>query len=295
MKTLTKKRLFIAKHWDFLVVDLLAFILGYYVSFLFRRSLNIRFINQNFLLTYGIVATCSFLFVEILTENLNRIMTRGLIKEIQTVVGQITLTWTVYLSVLFMMHTIHALSRILTIVTYLVCIVFLLVFRNIWKMICRFSKLSDSVIPGLLIVTEASRAQTVLNRLMPGELSKQYEIQAVVMNEEGEADYNDWYPHEIGLDKVDHYIGQRRLQYAYVELDNRDEEEAVIGKLLGAGIIVHRSLGDSVLRYADQSIGELNRKSVIVISGAGSSLVSRADIAWQKLMKKIQGLKLRDR
>lgn len=295
MKTLTQKRLFIAKHWDFLVVDLLAFILGYYVSFLFRRSLNIRFINQNFLMTYGIVATCSFLFVEILTENLNRIMTRGLIKEIQTVIGQITLTWTVYLSVLFMMHTIHALSRILTVVTYLVCIIFLLVFRNIWKMICRFSKLSDSVIPGLLIITEASRAQTVLNRLMPGELSKQYEIQAVVMNEKGEADYNDWYPHETGLDKVDNYIGQRRLQYAYVELDNREEEEAVIGKLLGAGIIVHRSLGDSVLRYADQSIGELDRKSVIVISGTGSSLVSRADIAWQKLMKKIQLLKSKDR
>ena len=46
-------------------------------------------------------------------------------------------------------------------------------------------------------------------------------------------------------------------------------------------------MGDSVLHYADQSIGQLNGKSVIVISGARSSLASKADQTWMRLKHKI--------
>ena len=287
MKILTKKWLFIAKHFDFLIVDLIAFILGFYVSLIFRRSLGISLRNQNLLLTFGIVATLSFLLVGIISENLNGVVARGLIGEIQAVVIQMTSTWTVYLSVLFFMHNIHALSRIFALVSYLLCIVFLLLFRNGWKILCKFSRISDSVMPELLIVCEASHAQRVLNRLMPGALSKQYQICGLVVNEKGEPDYHDWYPCEAGLDKIDRYTGERRIQYAYVELNDRKEEKSAIDRLLNAGVIVHRSLGSSVLQYADQEIGQLNGKSVIVISGARSSLASRAERAWQRLRQKL--------
>ena len=95
LKILTKKRLFIAKHYDFLIVDLAALILGYWLSLAFRRSLDITLRNQNLLWTYGIAALLSFLLVEILTENLNGIITRGLVREVQAVALQMTLTWTV--------------------------------------------------------------------------------------------------------------------------------------------------------------------------------------------------------
>ena len=287
LKILTKKRLFIAKHYDFLIVDLAALILGYWLSLSFRRSLDITLRNQNLLWTYGIAALASFLLVEILTENLNGVITRGLVREVQAVALQMTLTWTVYLSVLFLMHNIFALSRILTIVTYLICAIFLLLFRNGWKMICKFSRVSDSVMPELLIVCEASHAQRVLNRLVSGALSKQYDICGLVVNEKSELNYKDWYPCETGLDRIDAFTGERRIQYAYVELNDRKEEQEAIDKLLKAGIIVHRSMGDSVLQYANQSIGQLNGKSVIVISGARSSLVSKADRAWLRLKHKL--------
>ena len=287
MDILKKKWLFIAKHYDFLIVDMAALILGYWLSLSFRRSLNITLRNQDLLWTYGIVALLSFLLVEILTENLNGIITRGLIREVRAVAIQMTLTWTLYLSVLFLMHNIFALSRILTIVTYLICTIFLLVFRNIWKMICKFSRMSDAMMPELLIVCEASHAQRVLDRMVTGALSKQYDICGLVVNEKSELKYRDWYPCETGLDKIDAFTGERRIQYAYVELNDRKEEKETIDKLLKAGIVVHRSMGDSVLHYADQSIGQLNGRSVIVISGARSSLVSKADQTWLRLKHKL--------
>ena len=247
MKVITKKRLFIRKHYDFLLVDLLAFVFSFIVAYIFRRSLNINLYNQDLLWVFGTASAVSFILVELVSENLNGIIARGLVRETQVVVTQMTITWTVYLSILFFTHTIFALSRIFAAATYILCIFFLLLFRNIWKMVSKFSRKSDEVMPELLIVSEASRAQTVLERLIPGALSRQYDICAVVMNEKGTPDYHDWYPHETGLDKISRYTGQRRVQYAYVELDDRDEEKAVIDQLLEAGVVVHRSLGNSVL------------------------------------------------
>ena len=295
MKIITKKRLFIRKHYDFLLVDLLAFVFSFIVAYIFRRSLNINLYNQDLLWVFGTASAVSFILVELVSENLNGIIARGLIREIQVVVSQMTITWTVYLSILFFTHTIFALSRIFAAATYVLCIFFLLLFRNIWKMVSKFSRKSDEVMPELLIVSEASRAQTVLERLIPGALSRQYEICAVVMNRKGTPDYHDWYPHEAGLENISRYIGQRRVQYAYVELDDRDEEKAVIDQLLEAGVVVHRSLGDSVLEYADQEIGQLDGKSVIVISGAHSSLTSRADKAWQRLRQKMSNAREKNR
>ena len=289
MKVLTKKRLFIVKHFDFLIVDLIAFILGFCISYLFRRSLSTNMYNQDRMLTYGIVAVVSFLVVEIFSENLNGIITRGLIREFQVVVMQMTMTWTIWLSILFFMHSIFALSRIFAVVTYLLCTLFLLLFRLAWKMICKFSRKSDSVMPKLLIVCEATKAQTVLNRLVSGAMGRQYEICAVVTNKSGEPDYHDWYPKEAGLENLDKYTSQLRVQYGYVELDNKNEEKAVIDRLLNAGMVVYRSLGDSALHYADQSIGQLDGRTVIVISGARASLVSRADQMWQQLKHKLIG------
>lgn len=288
MNVLRKKKLFVAKHYDFLIVDLVAFVLGYLLSLAFRRSLDLNFYNQNLLWTYAIAAMLSFMLVEILTENLNGVITRGLVHEAQAVILQMTLTWTAYLSILFLAHKIFALSRILTVVTYLICTIFLLLLRNVWKLICKFSKVSDSVMPELLIVCEASHAQRVLDRMVPGALGKQYEICGLVVNEKSKLEYDDWYPCEIGLNGIENFTrGRRRIQLAYVELDDSHEENEAIDKLLNAGIIVHRSMGESILHYADQSIGQLNGKTVIVISGARPSLASKADKVWLQLKHKL--------
>ncbi len=287
MRLLTKKRLFIAKHWDFLLADLLAFALGYYISLAFRRSLKLNMYNQNLITVFWAAAIVSFLLVEIISENLKGVIARRVVREAEVVIGQMALTWCADLTILFLMHDIFALSRIFTAVSFALCTALILIFRTGWKMICKFSRKSEAVMPELLIVTEAGRAQTVLNRIVSGALSKEYEIRAIVTNGKGEEDYHDWYPMERGLEKIDRFTGERRVQMAYVELTDREEEKETIDRLLAAGIVVHRSLGDSRLEYADQEISELDGKSTIEIAGAGASLASRADQAWQRLRQKM--------
>ena len=60
-----------------------------------------------------------------------------------------------------------------------------------------------------------------------------------------------------------------------MELNNADEEKAVIQELLDSGILIHRSLGDSRLHYVSQNIEDLGYHSVITIADTQVSLVSR--------------------
>ncbi|MBR3431154.1 MAG: hypothetical protein IKG87_13750 [Clostridia bacterium] len=67
---------------------------------------------QEFILVYGATAIVSFLLTEIISERLNGVVTRGVIREAQSVIIQMTLTWCVYLVLLFLMHMIFSISRI---------------------------------------------------------------------------------------------------------------------------------------------------------------------------------------
>jgi FlaA1/EpsC-like NDP-sugar epimerase len=283
---LKRKWSFILRHYDFLIVDLVAFLLGFLVALYFRQSLHLTLRNQKYFLLYGITAVVSYALVGILSENINGILTRGVVREVKAVITQMTLTWCVYLTLLFLMHNIRYISRIFVVISYLICIVFVLVFRTIWRQVCKNTRLRQSVLPRMLLVCDADKAQTVLNRLLAGMFSNEYEICGIVTTE-GKLIYSDYYPVVTGLGNVQKFMGDHRLQEAYVELADATEEKTVLEQLLNSGIIVHRSLGDSKLQYARQYINQINEISVLTITENDEALVSKADRIWRQFRRKM--------
>ena len=218
---LKRKRLFILRHYDFIIIDLIAFIAGFLLSLVVRSAIHIDLRARDLFFVYGVTAVTAFLLVEIVTERLNGVVSRGLVREAQSVIAQLTITWSVYLSLLFLMHIIFSISRLFTVISYVFCVVFVLVFRTLWKLGCKYFK--TSMLPKLLIITDAGQAQTVLDRLLPGTLRNEYEICGLV-TDGAEVDYHDWYPLETGLEQVGKMISDRRVQEAYVELKDAKAE-----------------------------------------------------------------------
>ena len=283
---LKRKWSFILRHYDFLIVDLVAFVLGFLVALYFRQSLHLTLRHHKYFLLYGITAVISFALVGIISENITGVLSRGVVREVKAVFIQMTLTWCVYLTLLFLMHVIFSISRIFVGASYLICILFVLVFRTGWKQICKNTILRQSVLPRMLLVCDAEKAQTVLNRLLKGMFCNEYEICGIVTTE-GELNYSDHYPVIIGLKNVERFTHDHRIQDAYVELSDSSNEKTVLEQLLQSGIIVHRSLGDSMLHYARQYIDEINDVSVVTITEKDEALVSKADKIWQQIRRKM--------
>ena len=125
---------------------------------------------------------------------------------------------------------------------------------------------------------------------LTGTFENRYDIDAVVVNDKKELKYSDWYPCKKGLEHVSDYVHDQHVQEAYVELEDPIEETRVFNELLSAGIIIHRSLGESVFDFATQSINDIAGKYVITIEGAQVSIARKAERLlrsfWQKRKSK---------
>lgn len=286
MTSLKRILTYIRRHLDFLLLDLLTFSLAYFATVQIRRAMDIRIHHGELFLKYGIVVIAIYVIVEIRSQNLNGIVSRSIPREAAAVGFQMLMTWSIYTVILYLLKEAHDFSRMIYVSAFFVCSLAILIVRTIWKAIVKYGRIHDRVSPKLLIVCEASRAQEILTRMLHGNFENRYDICGVVMNDKEPVNYNDWYPHATGLSQIPEFIIDKHVQDAYIELDDANEEADAISMLLNAGVIVHRSLGDSRFEYVNQRINDLGGRSVITIEDTQISLISKADQLWDRIRKR---------
>ncbi len=286
MKYLKKLIIYIRRHLDFLILDLITFAIAYVLSVQIRRAVSIRIIHEELFLKFGIVGFVVYLFVVIVSHNLNGILSRSLPREMKAVAMQMITTWSIYTVILFVLKEAHDFSRLIYGIGFLMCSVSILIVRTIWKGIVKYGRMREKISPMVLVIADRSHAQKTLQGLLPSSYENVYKIVGVVTNESGESDYHDWYPYYEGFQYIPSILSNHRVQDAFVALEKSEDEKKVFDMLLNAGVIIHRSLGDNPYDYASEHIDVFGGKSVITIDDTQPSLVSRADKIWREHLKK---------
>lgn len=267
---------YVRRYWDFLLVDLLAFGLAYVAAVQVRRAMDLRITHGELFLTYGVVAVAVFLFVDVVSRSLSGVTMRGFVREADAVGRQTVKAWSLFTVVLYLQRGGYDFSRAIYVTAFLSCMACVLVARTAWKHVVTRDGLQGSLSPMLLVVCDAEGAQRSVSRVVSGYHERRYVVAGVVACGEGPLDYRDHFPLTEGLGSLAGWLADGRVRDAYVELSDAGEESAAIAELLAAGVAVHRGLGDSVLRYADQRLDELSGRTVVTIEGPGASWSGRA-------------------
>ena len=100
-------------------------------------------------------------------------------------------------------------------------------------------------------------------------------------------DYIDHFDSVVGIEKLDEFLADKKVDEAYIELSDATTETEVINNLLKHNILVHRSLQDSTMNYVEQEIDEISGHSVITIRDTQVSFVTRAERVETALFRKI--------
>ena len=277
MKQLRKIWIYAQRHKDFIFLDCIVYGLAFYIAILFRRSLDIPIRHGNLFIRFGLVGLVVYILMELIDQNLNGVVSRSMAREAEALGRHMTLSWSIYTVILFLRKDAHMFSRSVYVITFFTCYVSIFIARTIWKAFVKYGQRHDAIAPRILLICDSPKAQGVIDRLMRGTFENKYEIAAVIVNNEEGVVYEDHYPMEKGLDKIEKWIRDKHVQGEYVELWDANEEREVIDQLLGAGVIVHKSLGDSSLDYASMRINELSDKSVITIEDSTPSLAKKVD------------------
>lgn len=275
-----KKYIVLIKHnIDFILLDLLAFILGYYSTVEIRYLLNEPVWHGELFVQFGTVVAIVYILIAIITQNYRGIMQRGFFREARAVIVQQLMTWAVFALILYLIKNAQNFSRSVYCSAAVLCTVFIYLERVLWKGFVRNNRRGKNRLPGLLVVCDSNIATIDVDRMLAGSFFNEYQIAGVVMDETGECDYRDRFPYAIGLDKLEEFIVNKDIQDAYIDLSDANKERETISKLFQNNIIVHKSLGDSKLDYQEQILGELGGNSVITISAA--------DISYSKRMEQL--------
>ncbi len=278
--------LYMKKHADFIVLDLLALIIGYIVVVQFRYIISAVHHGELFF-DYGVVLSAVYFVILILSKNLSGVIKRSFFKECQTLLVQVFVSWAFFTVVLYSIKTAQDFSRSVYGAAFAVCYFCLLVERSALKCFIRFSRFHSALCPKLIVVCDSNHSQEVIKRVLKGSFENDYEIVAVAMNNEGVTDYIDHFDSLIGLDKLEEFIADKKIDEAYIEVADAGVETHVINVLLKHNIIAHKSLKESVMNYVEQGIDEISGHFVITIRDTQVSFVTRAERLETKLFRKL--------
>lgn len=281
-----KTLLYMKKHADFIILDLLALIFGYWVVVQFRYEISVVHHGELFF-DYGVVLTAVYFITLLFSKNLSGVIKRSFFKEFQTLLVQVFVSWAFFTVVLYMIKSAQDFSRSVYAAAFAVCYVLLLIERSALKCFIRFSRFHSALCPKLIIVCDSNHSQEVIKRVLKGSFENDYEIVGVAMNNEGVTDYIDHFDSLIGLDRLEEFIADKKIDEAFIEVADAGVETHVINLLLKHNIIAHRSLEDSVMNYVEQEIDEISGHSVITVRDTQVSFVTRAERLETALFRKL--------
>ena len=281
-----KTALYIWKHVDFIILDLLALIFGYWLVVQFRYEVSAVHHGELFL-DYGVVLSIIYLLILIISKNLSGVIKRSFFKECQSILVQVFISWAFFTVALYMIKTAQDFSRGIYAAAFLVCYIFLVIERSAWKCFIRFSRFHSKLCPKLIVVCDSNHSQQTIKRVLRGSFENDYEIVGVALMDEGENDYIDHFDSALGVENLEGFITGRKIDEAYIEISDAAVETQVINTLLKYNILVHRSLQDSTLNYVEQEIDEISNHYVITIRDTQVSFVTRAERVETALFRKI--------
>ena len=281
-----KTLLYIKKHADFIILDLLALVFGYWLVVQFRYEVSAVHHGELFL-DYGVVLTAGYFVILIFSKNLSGVIKRSFFKECQTLLVQVFISWSVFTVVLYGIKTAQDFSRSVWGAAFAMCYIMLLVERSALKCFIRFSRFHSSLCPKLIVVCDSNHTQATIKRVLKGSFENDYEIVGVVMNDVGETDYLDHFDSVLGIEKIEEFISTKKIDEAYIEISDATKETEIINALLKHNIIAHRSLQDSTMNYVEQEIDEISGRYVITIRDTQVSFVTRAERLETAIFRKI--------
>ena len=281
-----KLLLYMKKHADFIVLDMLALIFGYWLVVQFRYEFSTVHHGELFF-DYGVVLAIGYFIILLLSKNLSGVIKRSFFKECQTLLAQVFISWAFFTVVLYGIKTAQDFSRSVYAAAFAVCYICILFERSALKCFIRFSRFHSNLCPKLIVVCDSNHSQEVIKRVLKGAFENDYEIVGVAMNNEGVTDYIDHFDSLIGLDKLEDFIADKKIDEAFIEVADAGVETHVINLLLKHNIIAHRSLQNSVMNYVEQGIDEISGHSVITIRDTQVSFVTRAERLETKLFRKL--------
>jgi len=267
----------IIKHIDFMILDLVCFLLSLWLAYCLRLNDFEIWESQTYrslLIIIALVHIC----VSIFNSSYKNILRRGYMKELIAVIRHIAIVIAVMLVLMFFLKTLDNLSRMVIAYTVVISFVLLWVERAIWKKFIHHRLAKNPRY--LLLITDKAGAERILNQFQGQMLDFQVKGIVLVDKDYKTADSIQGIPVVASVDTLTQYLLKTVVDEILFSVPRKEElPQDLIRDCSLMGITIHLEIMSSdelaEARYEENIAGLSVMTSYLKLITAGQAFVKR--------------------
>lgn len=252
------------KHADFMILDIIAAELSYFLACKVR--LGDYYINIVLYRRIALILLIAELFISVFTSTYRDVLKRNPVKELGSVISHVVKVWIIVMLLVFLFKTNDGFlfSRLVFIFSAVFHIGFSYGMRLFWKRIIK-KRLKNKENVALLVIADKDKASDLVNSIRKHNLYG-FNIVGVVIwdeNMEGQVLPNSQDVQIVASrDTVIDYMCHNWVDEIYLGMDNCEVDKQFIHNCLSMGFAVHRPI-ETEAHEAHSAIQEIAGVSVI--------------------------------
>ncbi len=255
------------KHLDFILIDLGLLLLSYTLSIVIRfRFFENGIYMRDLLNQMGLFLLLIYFVVAMFTESYKNILRRDRYAEVRSVLAQLTLTYIIFILVLYFSQRSILFSRGIMIQTAAYSVVLILAGRIAWKRIIRLRLLNNENLPHMLVIADVKTAQSALKAMKKRRYNNFFISGVVISNKDMKGEVVEDKPVVCNLDDVKEYVLTEVVDEVLINIGNQKKQTELINYLLEAGITVHISLLSTPVDLPNQTTEKIGGHLVLTTS-----------------------------
>ncbi len=151
------------KHLDFIILDVISVELAYFLAYLTRHGLAMRF--PEILQSGAIVLVFVVILMSIFTENHKNILKRGLFQELKSATYLSLSSFSLLILYIVFMHEGSSVSRITMILWFPYSIIIMMTVRTLWKSYLKNRKVGTQEKNRVLLISDKKHARKIIENM----------------------------------------------------------------------------------------------------------------------------------
>lgn len=232
-----RKSTSILENFDFVIVDTIAIIVSFSISYL------IKFKSLNFLSKYSFkIVILSLIIINLilvfLTNPYEKILKRGRTIELRKIII-FSMNNLILLSlVLFILKIGQNVSREVIISTYIYFVFVSFIFRSLWK---KYKRINNDFKKNLLIVSYSNNIKDIIHNILNSDI-QEYNISGLCLIDDSSIDSIDNIKVVCNVDNIYEYISSNSIDEMFIAAQSNILSEEVVRKILNMDIDVNLSI-----------------------------------------------------
>ena len=268
------------KHGDFLLWDLAAISISYWLAFAIRIIARKGTLYYPMMGRLWIVLLLIYFCVAMLSQSYKNILHRDRVQEVRSVILQILVSYAAFTIYFYLTREAFNFSRIAYMLSAVLALVLVYTVRIIWKRIIRLRLLENEKLSQLLVVSEEIYADEVMESIRQKRYNPFYVKGIVLLDRTREEEEVEGYPILCPADDLKEYILSEVVDEVMLNVTNLKKHQKLIQILLDAGITVHVGLPAASLKLPNKVFQKVGGQAVMT-----SSIVSAP--GWKLAIKRI--------